>query len=161
MYHQPTLDMLASQRLQRPVNRDRPVRQRPNYDRRTLRYQSAADEAAFIAWRAPALTKMARGVMIVGAIAALMGAAIDWKELDIHAAEEMTAERFADAAGLILNAAVLKTRFAQRHLAAFLALGAIAVHLIWLVNVPHVGAHLPSYTGVLPINVMLTFLLSA
>ena len=101
-----------------------------------------------------------KGVVLGGAIAALMGAAVDWKELDIHAAEEMTAERFAVALGLLINAAVLKTRFAQAHLTGFLAIGAIAVHLIWLVNVPHVGAHLPSYTGVLPINVMLTFLLS-
>ncbi len=160
MYHQPTLDMLASARLQQPAHRDQPVRERPKYDPKTLCYQHAADEAAFTAWRAPALTKMARGVMVVGAIAALMGAAVDWKELDIHAAEEMTAERFAVALGLLINAAVLKTRFAQAHLTGFLAIGAIAVHLIWLVNVPHVGAHLPSYTGVLPINVMLTFLLS-
>lgn len=135
-------------------------RRRADYDPVTLKFRGEGVEDAYLADRRPALTRLARGVMYVGAVAAFFGSAIDWTELDMHEAEEMTIERVAVAFGLLFMAAVIGRHWIQRHFFAALSVGAAFIHLIWLANVPHLEEHISDYTGVLPVNMMLTFLLS-
>jgi class 3 adenylate cyclase len=55
---------------------------------------------------------------------------------------------------------MLRLPVVQHHLFSFIGTGAIAIHLLWFASVPIIGDQISEYSGVPPINLLLTFLIS-
>ena len=64
------------------------------------------------------------------------------------------------SAGALLALWLTRFQWIKDRLFEFIACGAVAIHFLWLAAVPIVGEAITVYVGLLPINLMLTFLVS-
>ncbi|MEM7745874.1 MAG: adenylate/guanylate cyclase domain-containing protein [Pseudomonadota bacterium] len=126
----------------------------------TLAFAAPSVEDAYRAYRNPVILQFLRWLLGVGAVLVFAGSAIDFYRLDSDKAWLLTGIRVAASLGMLGALVLTWTASVQRHLQTFIAVGTCLLHCMWLISVPIVGPGIAEYTGVLPINIMLTFLVS-
>lgn len=130
------------------------------YSAWTLAFLGPGVEDAYTIYRNPIVLRFLRWLLGVGTVLVFGGSIVDFSRLPQDQAWLLTVIRVAAATGMAAALALTWTAWVQRNLQAFITVGACLVHCIWLVSVPIVGPGIAEYTGVLPINIMLTFLVS-
>ncbi|MEL7465801.1 MAG: adenylate/guanylate cyclase domain-containing protein [Pseudomonadota bacterium] len=130
------------------------------YSSLSLRFLEEGVESEYLTYRRPRTLEILRWVLGIGAAVVFLGLLIDFTTLGGVAAWELLAIRAAASIGALTALALTFTPWAQRNLFEFIAGGAVAIHMIWLAATPIIGDLITAYTGLLPINLMLTFLVS-
>ncbi|MEM1300907.1 MAG: adenylate/guanylate cyclase domain-containing protein [Pseudomonadota bacterium] len=130
------------------------------YARWTLEFLRPGIEAEYITYRTPVILRYLRWLLLVGAAMVFAGSIIDFSRLDSEDARLVTDIRIAAALGMLGAWALTGTRWVQENLQLFVGVGTVLIHMIWLATVPIVESRIDVYQGVLPINIMLTFLVS-
>lgn len=133
---------------------------RYRYSRYTLAFQKPGVEKAYLAYRNPRIIEYLNWLLPIGAAMAFCGSIIDFTLLGSDQIWLLTEIRAAAAIGMLAAWWYVRSGRADRVLQKFLIIGAIAIHMIWLISVPIIGERITDYVGVLPINIMLTFLVS-
>ena len=128
------------------------------FSKRTLRFENELTETRYLDARRPIITEHVRYILWFAAAVIFCGSVIDFTELDLFHAEEMTLDRIAVAGGMLAAASIIRSTWAQRNFFAFLTAGALLSNLIWLGAALQIGEQIQHYVGVLPINMLLTFL---
>lgn len=137
-------------------SRDRRYR----YDRTTLAFVKDGIEDAYLDYRNPVILRYLRWLLLGGAVMVFAGSLIDFTRLEADDAWLITAIRVAAAIGMLGAWWLTHTSWVKAHLQRFIGIGACLIHVVWLVTVPILGPQIADYVGVLPINIMLTFLVS-
>lgn len=134
--------------------------QRYAYSRWTLEFLRPGVETSYIAYRTPIILRYLRWLLLAGACMVFAGSLIDFTRMGEDQLLLLTAIRGAAAVGMLGAWWLTRTEWVQNNLQLFIGIGASLIHVIWLLTVPIVGERISEYVGVLPINIMLTFLVS-
>ena len=134
--------------------------QRYRYSRWNLRFLNPRIEASYLSYRNPIILSYLHWLLFVGAGLVFVGSLVDFTRLDQDTAWLLTAIRVAVAVGMLGAWWLTRTAWVQQNLQLFIGIGASLIHVIWLITVPIVDDRIVEYVGVLPINIMLTFLVS-
>ena len=130
------------------------------YSRTSLQFHDPDVERAYLAYRHPRVLQTLRWILIIGCSLVFVGSAIDFHRLGPVQAQELTIIRVIVLAGMLGALWLTYAERVQARLFDFIAAGCAATHLVWLSVVPIIDDRIADYTGVLPINLMLTFLAS-
>ena len=133
---------------------------RYRYSRWNLRFMKPGVEEHYLAYRNPIILAYLRWLLLAGAGMVFAGSLIDFTRLDEDSAWLLTAIRIAVALGMLGAWWLTRTAWVRANLQMFIGIGASLIHVVWLVTVPIVNERIVEYVGVLPINIMLTFLVS-
>ena len=128
--------------------------------RQSLRFLNPEIESRYIQYRKPRVLQTLRWVLAAGSAMVFLGLLIDFSTLGVSEAESVLIIRAMASLGALGALAITYTAWAERYLYQFIAVGAILIHCIWLISTPIIGDLITAYTGLLPINLMLTFLVS-
>ena len=126
----------------------------------SLRFLKSGVERDYLAYRNPTVLRYLRWLLLVGAVLVFAGSVIDLTRLGSGEALLLTEMRIAAALGLLGALWATRLDWVQAHLQVFIGLGLVLVHAFWLASVPVIGERITDYVGVLPINIMMTFLVS-
>ena len=130
------------------------------YSRWNLAFLDTRLEESYTDYRAPIILRYLQWLLLAGAGMVFAGSLVDYTRLDADTASLVTTIRLVAAIGMLGALALTRTQWVQTHLQLFIGTGTVLIHLIWLATVPIVEARIGAYQGVLPINIMLTFLVS-
>ena len=133
---------------------------RYRYSRWNLKFLSRGVERRYLAYRNPIILSYLRWLLLAGAGMVFAGSLVDFTRLDEDSAWLLTGIRIAVALGMLGAWWLTRTKWVQENLQKFIGIGASLIHVVWLVTVPIVNERIVEYVGVLPINIMLTFLVS-
>lgn len=150
------LEELATEEVLPEGSQDRRYR----YSRWNLRFMRPGVEETYLAYRNPVILGYLRWLLLAGAAMVFAGSLVDFTRLDEDSAWLLTGIRIAVAVGMLIAWWLTRTAWVQQNLQTFIGIGASLIHVVWLVTVPIVGERIVEYVGVLPINIMLTFLVS-
>ncbi|MEM9045691.1 MAG: adenylate/guanylate cyclase domain-containing protein [Pseudomonadota bacterium] len=127
----------------------------------SLRFVDPEAEQAYINYRnatvrkwLPKLTVLVAGIVLFGVLLDLLIFAEDEPIWPIVAA------RLAIAAGMLSAAAWLHLGGQAERLQFWIVLGVSLIHLAWLVATPAMHGHFNEYLGILPVNMLITFIVS-
>ena len=126
----------------------------------SLRFLKAGVERDYLAYRNPTVLRYLRWLLLIGAVLAFAGSLIDFTRLGSGEALLLTEMRVVGAGGIVAAWWATRLPWVQSHLQVFIAAGLVLVHGFWLASVPIIGDRITDYTGVLPVNIMMTFLVS-
>lgn len=130
------------------------------YARWSLEFLRPEIEADYSTYRTPVILRYLQWLLLAGAAMVFAGSIIDFSRLDAEDAWLVTGIRIAAAIGMLGAWFLTGTRWVRENLQLFVGIGAVLIHVIWLATVPIVETRIEMYQGVLPINIMLTFLVS-
>ncbi len=133
---------------------------RYRYSPWSLRFLKQSIEREYLAYRNPAVLRYLRWLLTIGAVLIFAGSFIDFMRLDESDAILLTRMRIVAALGTIVALWMTRLEWVKAHLQIFIACGLLLVHAFWLASVPVIGDRIDEYDGLLPINIMMTFLVS-
>ena len=154
----PTVEQGATRREELAANQKDVDTYRASHT--SLRFLNPGVESRYINYRKPRILATLRWVLAIGAAMVFLGLLIDFSTLGLVEAEELLMIRAAASIGALTALGLTYTDWVKRNLFEFIACGAVAIHLIWLASTTIIGDLITAYTGLLPINLMLTFLVS-
>ena len=126
----------------------------------TLSFTDPEMEADYLAYRNPRILAYLRWLLLVCALLVFTGSLIDFTRLGFEDALLLTLVRIAAAIGMLVAWWMTRLPVIQANLQRFIMVGAALNHVLFLISVPMMGDRIVDYTGVLPINVMVTFIVS-
>ncbi len=126
----------------------------------TLSFTDPVMEADYLAYRNPRILAYLRWLLLVCALLVFTGSLIDFTRLGYEDALLLTLVRIAAAIGMLVAWWMTRLPVIQAILQRFIMVGAALNHVLFLISVPMMGDRIVDYTGVLPINVMVTFIVS-
>ncbi|MEM0943914.1 MAG: adenylate/guanylate cyclase domain-containing protein [Pseudomonadota bacterium] len=134
---------------------------RLQFDRYSLRFLDLRVEADYAAYREERVGKWLPKLTVVVACVVLFGVVLDLLIFDQdQPAWRIIALRCA-IAGLMLGAAAwLFWAGRPRHLQVWIMGAVTALHISWLIATPAMRGHFDEYLGVLPVNMLMTFIVS-
>lgn len=126
----------------------------------TLEFFKPEVEARYLSYRTPVILRNLRLLLLIAALLVLLGSIVDFTRLDRESAYLITMMRIGASLGMVAAWKLTFYPAIQRNLQMFIAVGAGLMHLTWLLTAVIVGERITEYVGMLPINIMMTFLVS-
>ena len=126
----------------------------------TLQFSEPDKEADYQSYRSPQILRYVRWLLLAGAGMVFIGSIIDITRLGTDDALAFTAIRTAAAVGMLVAWWMTRLDWVQQNLQMFIMVGASLNHVLFLMSIPFMGDRIVDYTGVLPINIMVTFIVS-
>lgn len=133
---------------------------RYRFSAQTLRFSEPGMEAAYREYRNPQILAYLRWLLLFGAVLVFVGSIIDFTRLGIEEALALTAVRVSAAIGMLVAWWLTRLDWVQANLQRFILIGASLNHCLFLISAPLMGDRIVDYTAVLPINIMVTFIVS-
>ena len=126
----------------------------------TLRFTKPEMESAYRRYRNPRILAYLRWLLLAGSGLVFAGSLVDFTRLGSDEALVLTLIRISAAIGMLIAWWMTRLPIVRGNLQRFIMIGACLNHCLWLVSVPMMGERIVDYTGVLPINIMVTFIVS-
>jgi class 3 adenylate cyclase len=130
------------------------------YSAITLRFEDAKTERAYRDYRNPRILRYLRWLLLAGSALVFVGSIIDFSRMETDDAMALTAVRISAAFGMLIAWWMTRLDWVKANTQMFILVGASLNHCLFLVSVPIMGERIVDYTGVLPINIMVTFIVS-
>lgn len=130
------------------------------FSRWSLSFTEPRVEAAYVKYRNASILKYLRWLLGLGSVMVFGGSIIDFTRPNTDATLALTVLRSVVSVGMLFGIALTYTAAIRRNLQLFIGVGTVGIHVVWLITVPIVGPGIADYVEVLPINIMLTFLVS-
>ena len=140
-----------------PEGSDEP---RYRFSKWSLAFLHPGMEPDYMAYRTPRVLATLRWILLIGAGMVFCGSIIDFTRLPEEDAWLLTGIRVSAAIGMLIAWRLTALDWVQRNVQTFIGIGATLIHGVWMVSVPIIGERIYEYDGVLPINIMITFLVS-
>ncbi|MEM7270942.1 MAG: adenylate/guanylate cyclase domain-containing protein [Pseudomonadota bacterium] len=126
----------------------------------SLRFEKEGVEEAYLDFRKPTILQTLRLILMIGPTLVFVGSIIDISQPNYSDVENLTIIRIIVCFGMLGALLMTYVPQVQDRLTEFIFAGSAATHLVWLTAAFAIGERITDYVGVLPINLMLTFLVS-